>query len=248
VSERTHKRILFLCTGNYYRSRFAECLFNSIARAMRLRWTAWSCGLALERGANNVGPMAVSAIEALDVLGVRGGDAVGRFPVQVTTEELARADRIVALKQVEHLPLLQERFPSWAERIEYWHIDDAPGVLGLIEQEVMDLVAQIVGSGKRRQGQIKSRSGPWFVYIIRCADGTFYTGITKDMTRRCQQHNKGTASRYTRSRLPIKLVWQEKRPSQSSALKREAAIKAMTRPEKMALIRTRKKATQSPLR
>ena len=49
----------------------------------------------------------------------------------------------------------------------------------------------------------------WFVYILRCVDGTLYTGITKDLARRCQQHNDGAASRYTRSRRPVKLVYQE---------------------------------------
>ena len=88
----------------------------------------------------------------------------------------------------------------------------------------------------------KPSDDPWFVYILRCADGSLYTGITKDVKRRCQQHNDGTASRYTRSRRPTKLVWQEAQPSRSSALKREAAIKAMTRREKLALIRLRKKA------
>jgi predicted GIY-YIG superfamily endonuclease len=82
----------------------------------------------------------------------------------------------------------------------------------------------------------------WFVYIVRCADGSLYTGITKDVKRRCRQHNDGTASRYTRSRRPTKLVWQETQPSRGSALKREAAIKAMTRRDKLALIRLRKKA------
>jgi predicted GIY-YIG superfamily endonuclease len=88
----------------------------------------------------------------------------------------------------------------------------------------------------------KPASDPWFVYILRCADGSLYTGITKDVKRRCQQHNNGTASRYTRCRRPTKQVWQEAHPSQSSALKREAAIKAMTRQQKKALIRLRKKA------
>ena len=88
----------------------------------------------------------------------------------------------------------------------------------------------------------KPSNDPWFVYVLRCADGSLYSGITKDIKRRCQQHNNGTASRYTRSRLPTKLVWQEAHPSQSSALKREAAIKAMTRQEKLALIRLTKKA------
>ena len=83
---------------------------------------------------------------------------------------------------------------------------------------------------------------PWIVYILRCADGSLYTSIAKDMKCRCQQHNDGTASRYTRSRRPTKLVWQEEQPSRRSALKREAAIKAMTRREKLAMISLRKKA------
>ncbi|CAN5200137.1 GIY-YIG nuclease family protein [soil metagenome] len=85
-------------------------------------------------------------------------------------------------------------------------------------------------------------SNSWFVYILHCADGTLYTGITKDVTRRCQQHNAGTASRYTRSRLPTKLLWHEPQADQSSALKREAAIKSMTRSEKLQLIGLSKKS------
>ena len=85
----------------------------------------------------------------------------------------------------------------------------------------------------------------WFVYIVRCADGSLYTGITKDVARRCQQHNAGTASRYTRSRLPVKLIYHEVRPDQSSALKREAAIKAMNRREKLTMIQKRKKPAKA---
>ena len=82
----------------------------------------------------------------------------------------------------------------------------------------------------------KSRS-KWFVYLVRCRDGTLYTGITKDVARRCVQHNAGTASHYTRSRLPVVLVYREPQASQSLALKREAAIKGMSREEKESLIR-----------
>jgi predicted GIY-YIG superfamily endonuclease len=84
--------------------------------------------------------------------------------------------------------------------------------------------------------------GIWYVYLLRCADGSLYTGITTDIQRRCRQHNNGSASRYTRSRRPTKLVWQEAHPSRSSALQREATIKAMTRRDKLALIRLRRKA------
>src|SRR5437016_3049945 len=151
MAKRNEKTVLFLCTGNYYRSRFAEVLFNSVAGKMGLPWRASSRGLALERGANNVGPMAVAAVEALEALGVRAAEAVTRMPEQVTTGDLERAALIVALKQDEHLPLLQERFPSWVEKVEFWHVDDAPEVLGLIEQEVLGLVARILGGGKRRE-------------------------------------------------------------------------------------------------
>ena len=83
---------------------------------------------------------------------------------------------------------------------------------------------------------VKKAADNWFVYLVRCRDGSLYTGIAKDVTRRCQQHNAGTGSRYTRSRRPVVLVYQESKRSRSLALKREAAIKAMTRREKEALV------------
>jgi UV DNA damage endonuclease len=78
----------------------------------------------------------------------------------------------------------------------------------------------------------------WFVYILRCADGSLYTGITNDLARRFEQHNAGTAARYTRSRLPAVLVYQETQPTKSLALKRELAIKDLPRTKKEALIRS----------
>ena len=81
-----------------------------------------------------------------------------------------------------------------------------------------------------------SSDNSWYVYILRCADGSLYTGITTDLDRRCKQHNAGTASRYTRSRLPVELVYQEARDSQSEALKRELEIKALSRQQKQSLI------------
>src|SRR3954451_11765142 len=110
MAKRSEKTVLFLCTGNYYRSRFAEALFNSVAVRMGLPWRASSRGLALERGVNNVGPMAVAVVTALEALGVRSDDSVARSPAQVTTADLEGAALVVALKQAEHLPLLQERF------------------------------------------------------------------------------------------------------------------------------------------
>jgi predicted translation initiation factor SUI1 len=151
MRQRKEKRVLFLCTGNHYRSRFAEILFNAVAGKMELPWRASSRGLALERGVNNVGPMSQSAVKALETRGLRDVADSARFPMQATADELEAADWIVALKQAEHLPLLQERFPAWVEKVEYWQVDDAPEVLGLIEREVMDLAARLIGGGKRRE-------------------------------------------------------------------------------------------------
>jgi protein-tyrosine phosphatase len=153
MSQRHEKIVLFLCTGNYYRSRFAEILFNSVAGKMSLPWRATSRGLALERGVNNIGPMARSAIQALEAMGICAGEECARAPTRVTAQDFVAANRVVALKRDEHLPLLQERFPAWSEKLEFWHVDDAPEVLGLIEREVMGLVARILGGGAREENQ-----------------------------------------------------------------------------------------------
>ena len=81
------------------------------------------------------------------------------------------------------------------------------------------------------------KSDAWFLYILRCSDGSLYAGITTDVKRRSEQHNAGTASRYTRSRPPVRLVYQEPHVSRSSASKRETQVKAMARSEKELLIR-----------
>lgn len=85
---------------------------------------------------------------------------------------------------------------------------------------------------------MKQLSQKWLVYILRCADGSLYTGITNDLERRIQQHNAGTASRYTRSRLPAILVYHEPQPNQSVSLKRELEIKALPREAKEKLIQS----------
>ena len=93
---------------------------------------------------------------------------------------------------------------------------------------------------KDRKPKARPSGDEWFVYMVRCADGSLYTGIAKDVARRLRQHNAGTASRYTRSRLPVELVYQEAHPGQSSALKREAAIKAMDRRGKLTMAKQSK--------
>ncbi len=75
----------------------------------------------------------------------------------------------------------------------------------------------------------------WTVYILRCGDGTLYTGITDDMERRLAAHRAGTGAKYTRGRGPLEVVYREEQPDRSAASKREWAIKRLTRQEKEAL-------------
>jgi len=76
----------------------------------------------------------------------------------------------------------------------------------------------------------------FFCYILECADGTYYTGWTTDPERRLKQHNWGIAARYTRSRLPVKIVYLEPQPDRTTAMKREKAIKRLSRERKIKLI------------
>lgn len=96
----------------------------------------------------------------------------------------------------------------------------------------------------------KSQSPPpgqpcWVVYMVRCADGSLYTGITNDPPRRFRQHQAGKASRYTRARLPVKWVFEEPHENRSEALKREAEIKKLSRVSKLRLLGQSKSSLSS---
>lgn len=84
-----------------------------------------------------------------------------------------------------------------------------------------------------------SREPKWWVYVLRCADGTLYTGVTTDPDRRLKQHNAGTASKYTRVRRPVVIVHREPTAGHGAALRREIAIKKMSRAVKDVLIATK---------
>jgi predicted GIY-YIG superfamily endonuclease len=85
----------------------------------------------------------------------------------------------------------------------------------------------------RRFFQVESM---YYVYILQCGDGSLYTGITVDVARRLRLHQSGKGAKYTRSHLPVSLVYQEPQPDKSSALRREIAIKKLTRAQKLRLI------------
>ena len=81
----------------------------------------------------------------------------------------------------------------------------------------------------------------WFVYMLSCRDESLYTGCTDDVRRRLETHQSGKGAKYTRSRLPVKLVYQEELPDKSAALRREAAIKRLSRREKLQLIQEKER-------
>jgi protein-tyrosine phosphatase len=144
-------RLLFLCTGNYYRSRFAELFFNALAGEAGLNWLASSRGIATELGIDNVGPISVHTVDGLAARSIAVGLAV-RFPQQLRETDLEEAELIVALKESEHRPLLARRHPHWPDRVEYWHIDDLDGAgpehaLARMDQEIRNLVRRLSRNG-----------------------------------------------------------------------------------------------------
>jgi protein-tyrosine phosphatase len=136
------EQILFLCTGNYYRSRFAELFFNHLADKNDLEWRAISRALAMERGACNVGPISSDAVQGLRQRGVILPD-VHRTPLQLQDSDLETSTRIIALHEPEHRPLIEQRFPAWAQQVEYWC---APDNYDMHPDQAMDYIAEQVST------------------------------------------------------------------------------------------------------
>jgi protein-tyrosine-phosphatase len=139
------KTILFLCTGNYYRSRYAEALFNHRAPLAGLRgFVAQSRGLAIEFS-NLVGPVSVHTREAATRQGVPLDE---RAPRTLTYGDLRAAHLVIAVKEAEHRPMIDRSFPGWSNRVVFWHVHDIdvalPDVaLVEIEGHVDRLIAQL---------------------------------------------------------------------------------------------------------
>jgi protein-tyrosine-phosphatase len=144
------RQILFLCTGNYYRSRFAEELFNHLAKQAGLDWVATSRGLAPDP-AGNIGAMSAHTVRAMAIRGVRPTEPV-RFPMALCEEDLSLADLVIALKEAEHRRMLTRQFPDWPDRVRYWHVHDLDLATG--EQataEIEGLVVELLAFLRERE-------------------------------------------------------------------------------------------------
>ena len=139
--------VLFICTGNYYRSRYAELYFNVVAQKLSIDWKANSRGLDTT-GGYNVGPISKFAFERLNRLNISPGDPL-RFPIQLEEKDLLEAGQIIAINYVEHQPMMKKQFPVWANKITYWEIADlnitkANEALSAIETKVEELATNLV--------------------------------------------------------------------------------------------------------
>ncbi len=146
------EKVLFLCTANYYRSRFAEELFNYLARQQQLNWRADSAGLEVEKWRSyNPGTMSahtVEMLEAMDIMPV----ARNRPERPFDPEEIEAVSRCIALSQSEHRPMIERMYPELLERIEFWEVEDlhleaANTALPKIVDQVEALVDSLAAEG-----------------------------------------------------------------------------------------------------
>ncbi len=141
-------KLLFVCTGNYYRSRFAEMLFNALAGAAHLHWIAESRGIATERVAGSR-PVSIDAVRGLSSRGIESGTD-HRYPERVRERDLVSARLVIGLNEREHRWHLEANFPTWKGEVEYWHIEDVgltpvEDALSEIEDLVRGLIVRLSG-------------------------------------------------------------------------------------------------------
>ena len=153
------RRVLFLCTANYYRSRCCEELFNHHAARQRLQWQGLSRALRESPSRLNPGPMSPFALDFLRERKIRPLNHL-RLPLAVAQLDFETSDLVVAVHEREHRPLIEVFWPRYRDAVGYWHVADldvcAPDVaLARIEAHVTSLLRRLAreasGRGARRQ-------------------------------------------------------------------------------------------------
>ena len=144
MTEPTSPLLIFLCTGNYYRSRFAEFYFRDLAVKRNLAWRVESRGL--EPHDTNPGELSRHTIAECERLGISYQPL--RYPLALQEIDLKRASRVIAVKEAEHRSMMVTKFPGWEDRVEYWHIHDLDvalpvETLQVLRQHVDQLIKQL---------------------------------------------------------------------------------------------------------
>jgi protein-tyrosine phosphatase len=138
------KTVLFICTGNFYRSRFAEAVFNYHASSLSLPWRAISRGLAIHWATGQLSPFTAGALAVRRI----PLHHTGRDRTQLTEDDLKSADLRILMDRAEHFAMMKEQFPDWTAHAEYWDVPDLPinqpeVALPAIEGKVLELLDRL---------------------------------------------------------------------------------------------------------
>ena len=112
-------QVLFICTGNFYRSRYAEMLFNHTTKDYMLKWTSFSRGF---RSSDREAPISRHTMRGLTTKGIYPTQV--RYPIKLSPADLALAHRIILMDEQEHRPMVDSEFSEWSDYVEYWNIQD----------------------------------------------------------------------------------------------------------------------------
>lgn len=145
------KGILFICSGNYYRSRFAEEYFNYLAQQHNLEWLADSKGLSQNMpNPENPGPISANALEALIERNIEG-KGIDRYPQPFIKADFKKYHRFIAMSEVEHRPMLESRFKEYLDKVEFFEVGDLPleepkaamqKIAALVDEIVKEIIAE----------------------------------------------------------------------------------------------------------
>lgn len=140
------KKILFICTGNYYRSKFAEIYLNFKSKNAQSEWKAFSRGLDISYE-KNIGPISIYSINKLNELKITIPEQIER-PKLLSEEDLLQSERIIVLNEMEHRPYIKRQFPEWEDKIVFWNIcdlyeEDSTTSLSKLMTELENLISLI---------------------------------------------------------------------------------------------------------